>query len=105
MVITRVVLCGRRLLLCSFILLQFWTTGLPAQAVTIHGQIFSKSTGDAIGGVIVFAKGNKTDTGTVADKNGKYAIILPAQDSVLLQFSAENYKSLSLALSIKNKKV
>lgn len=104
MAIARVVLSGKRWLLCLFTLFQLCTTWLSAQSVTIHGQIFSKSTGIAIPGASVLVSGSKTDTGTMADANGKYVIVIPPQDSIQLQFSSEKYKKLILALSLKNKK-
>ena len=104
MAVARIVLPGKRWLLCFFILFRFCTGWLSAQSVIIHGQIFSKTTGNALAGASVFVSGNKTDTGTVADANGKYIITVTAQDSVWLQFSSEHYKQLRVGLSLRNKK-
>src|SRR5579863_7248514 len=104
MAIAPVVLRGRLPLLWLFSFFQLWAVPLRSQTVTIQGQIFSKSTGNSIASVSVFVSGNKTDTGTVADDNGKYAIAIRAEDSVFLQFSADNYEKLNLPLSLGNKK-
>jgi outer membrane receptor protein involved in Fe transport len=101
MALAHAVLSGKRWLLCLFILFQLGTTWVSAQSVTIHGQIFSKSTGIAIAGAMIFV----SDTAAIiADANGKYLFTIPPQDSIQLEFSSEGYKKLTSMLSLKNKK-
>ncbi|MDB5281920.1 MAG: hypothetical protein JWO06_995 [Bacteroidota bacterium] len=104
MAVAHIVLPGKRSLPFILALLLLGSSLLKGQSVTIHGQVFSKSTGNGLAGADIFVLGSKVDTGIVTDANGKYSIVIAAQDSVWLQFTAGQYKQFSLGLSLKNKK-
>ena len=101
MAAAHVVLSGKQWRLCLFIVFQICTVWLSAQSVTIHGQVFSKSTGSPIAGAMIMV----LDTAAIeADANGKYAITILAQDSIQLEFSSERYKKFISSLSLKGKR-
>ncbi|MCU7549425.1 SusC/RagA family TonB-linked outer membrane protein [Chitinophagaceae bacterium LB-8] len=83
---------------CLFLLLLFSFTAAFAQNRSITGRVTS-SKGNTMPGVTVTQKGSQNSV--VTDEEGKYSIIVPSTENLLLVFSSVGSKTQEIALGTK----
>lgn len=64
---------------------------LQAQQFTVSGTVFDANNGETLIGATVTA--SQTNVGTITNEYGFYSISLPAQDSIILEFSYVGFQS------------
>lgn len=82
--------------LLLFFSLMFLVTEVSAQTRTIRGRVTAQEDGGSLPGVSVTARG--TQTGTLTDANGVYAINIPASATVLV-FTYIGYNRQEVAIN------
>ncbi len=82
---------------CLTVLIFFVVQGIFAQSKTISGTVTEKASGNPLPGVTVIIDG--TNTGSVTDFDGKYAIKTEEKKGKLLIFKFIGYKTVSVKLT------